>query len=98
MLQPFNTIPHSVVTPIQKSILLLHRNCNFSGVTNHNVNIWYNGYLVCDPNDSVFQTPRHCNAQVENCCSSESLDLCWKTSDMSLADERSRLEIRSLPN
>ena len=49
MLWPFNTIPHVVVTPNNKIILLLLYNCNFASIMNCNVNIWYAGYLVFDP-------------------------------------------------
>ena len=38
MLPPFNTVPH---------ILLLLYNCNFAAVMNHDINIWYTGYLIC---------------------------------------------------
>ena len=38
---PFNTVPHVVVTPNYKIILLLLHNCNFATVMNHYVNIWY---------------------------------------------------------
>lgn len=30
-------------------ILLLIYNCNFASVINHNVDIWYVGYLIYDP-------------------------------------------------
>ena len=29
--------------------MLLLCNCNFATVMNHNVNIWYEGYLIWDP-------------------------------------------------
>jgi len=32
MLRPFNIVPHIVVTPNYKTILLLHHNCNFAPV------------------------------------------------------------------
>lgn len=49
MMQPFNTVPYSVVTPNHKIDLLLLRNCNFSTVMNHNVNRWcYNNFLQND--------------------------------------------------
>ena len=41
MLQPIKTIPHVVVTPNLKIILLLFHNCNFANDTNGNVNISY---------------------------------------------------------
>ena len=44
----FNTVPHVVVTPNYKIILWLLHNCNVVTVINHNVNIWYAGYLICD--------------------------------------------------
>ena len=39
MLQPLNTVPHVMVTPNQKTILLLLHNCNLVKVLNCNVNI-----------------------------------------------------------
>ena len=36
MLRPFNTVPHLVVTPNYKVILLLPHNCHLAAVTNHN--------------------------------------------------------------
>jgi hypothetical protein len=39
MLQPFIIVPHDVVTPNDKIILLLLQNCNFGTVINYNVNI-----------------------------------------------------------
>lgn len=48
ILIPFNTVPHVVVTPDCKILLLLH-NCNFATVMNHNANICYAGYLICKP-------------------------------------------------
>ena len=49
MPRPFNTVPHVVVTSqtIKLCILLLH-NYNFATVMNHNVNIWYVWYLICN--------------------------------------------------
>jgi hypothetical protein len=41
MLQPFNTVPHVVVTlPKIKLFSLLHHNCNFDTNMNCNVNMW----------------------------------------------------------
>ena len=39
ILRPFNTVPHLVVTPNHKIILLLIHNCNFATVMNYSVNI-----------------------------------------------------------
>lgn len=41
---PFNTVLHVVVTP---TIKLLH-NCNLATLMNHNVYIWYSGYVIYD--------------------------------------------------
>jgi hypothetical protein len=46
-----------VVTPNHKMISLLLHNCNFVTVMNHNVNIWYEGYLRCD----IPQTEKSCS-------------------------------------
>jgi hypothetical protein len=46
MLWPFNTVPHVVVTPNHDIIWLLLHNCNFSTIMNHNINIWYVGYII----------------------------------------------------
>jgi hypothetical protein len=35
----FNTVPHVVVTPNHKVIMLLLHNCNFATIMNHHVNI-----------------------------------------------------------
>ena len=63
MLWPFNTV-HGVMTPNHKIISLLLHNCNFVTVINHNVNIWYAGYLTWD-------SQRGQDRQVEKCCSRE---------------------------
>ena len=39
VLSPFNSVPHVVMTPKNKRILLLLHNCNFATPMNHNVNI-----------------------------------------------------------
>ena len=39
MLQPFNTVPHSMVTPNPKIILQLLHNCNCATVMTYNINI-----------------------------------------------------------
>ena len=49
MLQPFNTVPHVMVTDNPKIISLLLHNCNFATVMNHNVNFWYAGNLYVTP-------------------------------------------------
>lgn len=48
ILQSFNSVPHTVVNPNHEIILLLLHNCNFATILNHNVNIWYVEYLICD--------------------------------------------------
>jgi hypothetical protein len=48
MLRPFNIFCHVWWPLIQKIILLLLYNCSFATIMNHNVNIWYIGYLICD--------------------------------------------------
>jgi hypothetical protein len=40
MLQPFNTVPHVVVTLTVKLFSLLLHNCNFAIVMKHNINIF----------------------------------------------------------
>lgn len=62
MLQPSNTVSHVVVTTDYKFISLLLHNCNFASVMNHNVNIWYAGYLISDPQSGH-------SPQIESCCS-----------------------------
>jgi len=39
MLQPFNTVPHVVVTPPNHKIILLLYNYDFATVRDHKVNI-----------------------------------------------------------
>jgi hypothetical protein len=51
-LLPFNIIPHVVVTPNHKIILLLLHNYKFAILASINVSIWYTGYLICDPKRS----------------------------------------------
>lgn len=36
---------------------------------NHNVNIWYEEYLVCDPCEKVIWPSKDCDPQFENHCS-----------------------------
>ena len=48
ILQLLNTVSHVVVNPNHKIISLLLHNCNFATVVNHNVNILYAGYLICN--------------------------------------------------
>jgi hypothetical protein len=67
MLQPFNTVPHVVVTiPQIKLFLLLLHNYNLATITHHNVNILYTEYrwyaTPCPPPQRV------CNSLVENWC------------------------------
>jgi hypothetical protein len=42
------TFPHAVVTLNHNIILLLLHIYNFA-IMNHNVNIWYAKFLICDP-------------------------------------------------
>ena len=49
MPRPFNTAPHVVGTPNHKITSLLLHNCKFASGLNHDVNIWYAGYLICNP-------------------------------------------------
>ena len=48
ILWPFNTVPHVVVTPNHKIILLRLYNCNFASGMNHKVTIENAGYPVYD--------------------------------------------------
>ena len=64
MLWLFNRAPHVVVTPNHKIISLLLHNCSFATVMNHNVNIWYAGYLIYDPPPKK----RGCDLQVKHHC------------------------------
>ena len=49
MFQPFNTVPHAVLTHNDEIISLLLHNCDFATVMNPNVNIIrYARYLICD--------------------------------------------------
>jgi hypothetical protein len=55
MLQPFNTVPHVVVTPNQKLFSLIFHNCNFA--MDHNVNICF--LMALDnPGESVVHNTR----------------------------------------
>jgi hypothetical protein len=49
--QPF---PHDVVTTSHKVIFCCYFTTVFSTVMNSNVNIWYVGYLICDPCEGSF--------------------------------------------
>lgn len=49
----FSAVPHVVVTPTIKLFSLLLDNCNFSTVISHNVNIWYEGHVICDPYEKI---------------------------------------------
>lgn len=42
---------------IVKLFLLLLCNYNFVTIMNHNVSIWYTGYLICSPCERVIQSP-----------------------------------------
>lgn len=58
-LWPFNKVPHIVMALNHKIILLLFYNCNFSTISmSHKVNIWYAGYLRCDPCEKLVQSPK----------------------------------------
>jgi hypothetical protein len=46
MLGSFNIVPYVMVTPIYNIILLLF----IAVILNNNVNLWYTGYLMWDPN------------------------------------------------
>lgn len=59
MQRPFSTVPYIVVTPKHKIILLPLHNCNFDTAMNHDLNIWYVGYLICDP-----QVEKHWSNQI----------------------------------
>jgi len=50
MLRPFNRVPHGVVTPSHKNILLLFRNCNLGTV------MTCNEYRICSISDNM--TPK----------------------------------------
>ena len=45
-----------------KIILLLLHVFNFATIMNHNINIWYARYMICNPQSG-------CVPQIENCCS-----------------------------
>jgi hypothetical protein len=66
MLWLFNTVLHVVLTPSIKLLFFLLHNCNFVTVTNHNVNIWYSGYLIWGPHPQKSH-----DSQIENCCCGE---------------------------
>ena len=52
-----------------KLFLLLLHNSNFANViNNNNIDIWYAGYLICNPNKMVTLSQRGCDPQVENHC------------------------------
>jgi hypothetical protein len=44
--------------PTIKVFLLLLHNCTYVPVMNHNVNIWYTGYLIYDPRERVLRPPK----------------------------------------
>lgn len=54
MLQPFNSISHSVVVPNHKIISLLLHNFKFSIIMNHNINVWYAEYVNMTPMKGSF--------------------------------------------
>jgi hypothetical protein len=58
MLQPFNTVPHVVVTPNHIIISLLLHIYNFLIVMSNSVNIWYAGDLIRNPCDTVVCPPK----------------------------------------
>jgi hypothetical protein len=75
MLQLCNTVRRVIVTPNQKTILLLLHNCKFATVMNCNVNAWYAGYLICNPYERVVHPQRGCDLQIDNHCA-EVLHIC----------------------
>ena len=47
--QPFNTVPHVVMTPNHQIISVLLHKYNFATIMNCYIDIWYVGYLIYDP-------------------------------------------------
>jgi hypothetical protein len=80
MLQPFNTVPHAVVTPLTiKLFSLLFHNCNFATVMSCNVKICCAEYLIYRPLWKGHSTlPGDLYPQVENCCCSMAFIAHWK--------------------
>jgi len=64
ILQPFNIVPHIVVS--HNIISSLFHNCNFATVRNDQVNIWCVGNLLCNPCERVDQLPSPQDPHVEN--------------------------------
>lgn len=58
ILWSFNTVPHVMVTPSYKFILLLLCYYYCAAAINHNVRIWHAGYLIYDPCGRVVQPPK----------------------------------------
>ena len=86
MLQPFNTVPHVVVTtpPAIKLLSLLRHNWNFAAVMNANVNI-----LCADGVKTSFHPPhRGHDPQIEKPCSEPPFQLFYakQSSDSTAAN------------
>ena len=69
MFQPFNTVPHAVLTHNDEIISLLLHNCDFATVMNPNVNIIrYARYLICDSCEqgglTLKKITNHCSTPV----------------------------------
>jgi hypothetical protein len=65
MLQPFNTVPHVVVTPNIKLFSLLLHNCNFASVLNCSVNICISLRSWVTPVEGSFNPQRGHGLKVE---------------------------------
>jgi hypothetical protein len=69
ILWPFNIVPPVVVIPKHNIISLLLHSYNFATVINHNIKIWYTGYLIPDTIERILQITRGHDLQVKNHCS-----------------------------
>lgn len=55
--------------PNHKNTFVALHSCNFATIKDHNVNICYSGYLICDPCKWIIQCPkRGHDPPVENGC------------------------------
>lgn len=62
----FNKVPHAIVTPSHRTIMLLLHNFTFPTVVNHNANISVSQWAPVSPVKGSFEAQGGHNLQVEN--------------------------------